>query len=389
MNILYFSAMFEEGMRDTLFDKGKMPHPASNKYHQLLCRGLAENGARVHAYTTLPISKANSTRKYAKWPTVESEHLKKQYISVWNIKGVKHGMNFFKSFFKVLTSKKDTVVIYDALIVASSWGATLGARLRGRKSVALVTDLPEFVSSTKKKTKLAINQKLLAMADGYVFLTRQMDVVVNPKHKPYIVLEGHVDKDMATADHAHFSNEKKTVIYAGGLQKKYGIAALVDAFIAVGKDNEELHIYGDGDYADTIQTIAAEDSRICYFGIRPNAEVVEDELHATLLVNPRTSEGEYTKYSFPSKTMEYMVSGTPVLCAKLPGFPDEYDEYLYYFDETREDGLAVALRQALDRDSRELEAFGQKARSFVLAEKNHVAQAGRIIQFIKNSWSIS
>ena len=40
-----------------------------------------------------------------------------------------------------------------------------------------------------------------------------------------------------------------------------------------------------------------------------------------MLINPRTNEGVYTQYSFPSKTMEYMRAGKPVLCCKLDGIP--------------------------------------------------------------------
>ena len=49
---------------------------------------------------------------------------------------------------------------------------------------------------------------------------------------------------------------------------------------------------------------------------------------ADVLVNPRLNEGEYTKYSFPSKTMEYLSTGRPVVCYKLDGIPDEYDKHL-------------------------------------------------------------
>ena len=60
---------------------------------------------------------------------------------------------------------------------------------------------------------------------------------------------------------------------------------------------------------------------------------------ATLLINPRFSNEEYTKYSFPSKNMEYMASGTPILTTKLPGMPKEYYEYIYLFEEESIEGM--------------------------------------------------
>ena len=64
---------------------------------------------------------------------------------------------------------------------------------------------------------------------------------------------------------------------------------------------------------EKIIACSKKDNRIVFKGMVPNKIVVEDQLKATLLVNPRPSIGEFTRYSFPSKNMEYMVSGTPMV----------------------------------------------------------------------------
>ncbi|MDY0292929.1 MAG: hypothetical protein RBR02_11415, partial [Desulfuromonadaceae bacterium] len=113
----------------------------------------------------------------------------------------------------------------------------------------------------------------------------------------------------------------------------------------------------------------------------PNQEVIDAELDASLLVNPRPTEGEYTKYSFPSKTLEYMVSGTPVLTAELPGIPLEYYDYLWFFEENGS-GLERALRYILSKKNTELEKFGEKSRDFALRYKNNISQAAKTIELI-------
>ena len=143
-----------------------------------------------------------------------------------------------------------------------------------------------------------------------------------------------------------------------------------------------MHIYGDGDYVPELKELLKSNDNIIYHGNCLNQEVVDAELESVLLVNPRPCEGEYTKYSFPSKTLEYMVSGTPVLTAHLAGIPQEYDEYLYYFNDEKEDGLQTAMRAILDKDLSELEGFGEKSRKFVLTEKNNILQAERVLAFL-------
>ncbi len=382
MKILYVSAMFDDKTYAELFTKEKKPMHAANKYHTLLSRGLAACGAEVNTYSALPISRENCDRKFVKVPSKNDDGVLREYVGVLNFPVVRHGMTFMGAFFKSLFSKKGTVVLYDVLNVSLCYGAVLGAKLSGKKCIGIITDLPQFMPIAQKKSFLKLNKKLIALADGYVFLTAEMDKAVNPKNKPHVVLEGHVDAGMATREHKPFSNEKKKVLYAGSLKTIYGIKTLCEAFAACSKENEELHIYGDGDYVPEMRELIKSHANIIYHGNRPNAEVVEDELESTLLVNPRPTEGEYTKFSFPSKTLEYMVSGTPVLSARLQGIPEEYDDYLYYFDDKDPEGLKKSLREILDKPVGEIAERGARSRDFALSNKSNVSQAGRIIDLI-------
>jgi glycosyltransferase involved in cell wall biosynthesis len=382
MRILYVSAMFDDKTYAELFTKEKKPMHAANKYHTLLSRGLAAAGAEVNTYSALPISRENCDRKFVKAPARQDDGVLREYATIINFPMLKHGTMLLGAFFKSLFAKRGTIVLYDVLNVSLCYGSVLGAKLSGKKCIGIITDLPQFMPIAQKKSFLKLNKKLIDLADGYIFLTKEMDKAVNPKHKPHVVLEGHVDANMATREHKPFSDEKKKVLYAGSLRTIYGIKNLCEAFADCSKENEELHIYGDGDYVPEMRELIKSHANIVYHGNRPNTEVVEGELESTLLVNPRPTEGEYTKFSFPSKTLEYMVSGTPVLSARLQGIPEEYDEYLYYFDDKDPDGLKKSLREILDKPTSELAERGARSRSFALNNKSNVSQASRIIDLI-------
>lgn len=383
MRILYVSAMFDDATYAELFTKEKKPMHAANKYHSLLSRGLAKNGALVNTYSSLPISRENCDKKIVKVSTRNDDGIIREYVAVLNFPVVRHLMTFWGAFFKALFSKKGTVVLYDVLNISLCYGAVLGAKLGGKKCIGIITDLPQFMPIAQNERFLKINKKLIDKADGYVFLTKEMHNAVNQKNKPYVVLEGHVDSDMVTKEHAPFSNDQKKVLYAGSLRTIYGIKNLCEAFASCSRENEELHIYGDGDYVPEMRELIKEHSNIIYHGNRPNGEVVEAELDSALLVNPRPTEGEYTKFSFPSKTLEYMASGTPVLSAHLQGIPMEYDEYLYYFDDKDPEGLKKSLREILDKPTDELFDRGACSRGFVLQNKSNISQAQKIIVLIE------
>ncbi len=385
MRILYISVMYDDAWLDSVFDGARKPMPASSKYHTLLCAGFAANGLTVNSYSTLPVTSQNSTRKFLRVPSSIQGNWKRQYPVIINYPGIKHLAVMLQNFWKVLWMPRDTVVIYDYLTRSASLGAVLGARLSGKRKVAVITDMPADQRAISKNDFQSIDEKMLVQADAYILLTRQMNDVINPNHKPFIVMEGHSDRSMEQAVHGVLTEgSPRKVLYAGSLMEIYGIGNLCESFAACRKPGEELHIYGDGDFVPQLRKMQKACPAIIYHGNVPNREVVAQELEATLLVNPRPTEGSYTNYSFPSKTLEYMVSGTPVLSAKLGGIPDEYDDYLYYFDDQSPTGLRDALRSLLDKPLPELQERGRGAREFALREKNNVVQARKIADFLSS-----
>jgi len=255
----------------------------------------------------------------------------------------------------------------------------LASKIFRIKSVGIVTDIPNLLSSNPKKLSVKFNNIILSNFSSYVFLTKQMNNLVNKKNKPYVVIEGQVDINMRYVENKLEEKYlRKVCIYAGMIHEKYGIKTLVEAFRLAAKKDEELHIYGSGDYEEELINVCNKHANIKYFGVVPNDEVVVAELKATLLINPRPTNEEYTKYSFPSKNMEYMVSGTPVLTTRLPGMPDEYRTYVYLIVDETVNGLADTLKNILSKSREELHELGMSAREYVLLKKNNTIQVNQI-----------
>lgn len=205
--------------------------------------------------------------------------------------------------------------------------------------------------------------------DSYVLLTEQMGEIINPRKRPQCVMEGICDGNVVDYNVDREPGEK-ICMYAGSLHKQYGIDKFIEAFRLVNRDDWQLHIYGNGDYTEEIKHICDESNNIRYCGVKTNKEIVLEEQRASLLVNPRPTADEYTKYSFPSKTLEYMASGTPVLMTKLPGMPKEYYPYLYLFEDESLDGYIKQIQVVFDLTDNELVRKGKMAQEFVLNNKN-------------------
>jgi len=146
-----------------------------------------------------------------------------------------------------------------------------------------------------------------------------------------------------------------------------------------------LHIYGSGEMEKEIEEFVKKDGRVFYFGVVPNHEIIDRQIKATILVNPRSSKEEFTLYSFPSKNLEYMVSGTPLITTQLPGIGEEYLNYVYVFEDESIDGISRKLKEILSKSDEDLERFGNRAREFVLKEKNNKIQAERFLKFLADN----
>jgi len=383
MHIIYAVTTCSDNVYKQLFSQVKTkPAFQSQKYHRLLIEGLAKH-AKVDVVANPPVNRSVLSENIVRLPQEEEGGAFYRYIPAIRNPILKAVCVGFGTFFRTLTlGGKDSAVIVDCLNRMTALSAMLAARLRGRQCIGIVTDLPDMLSGSKFSKGLA--NFVIRHCTGYILLTEAMNGYLNKKGKPYVILEGH--SDITMKDRVPSMDKKITpriCFYAGGVSKQYGLANLVDGFRMADPENAQLHIYGPGDYVKELQKIAEEDDRIFYGGMLLNTEIVDREQQATLLVNPRPTNEEYVKYSFPSKTMEYMASGTPVLTTVLPGMPLEYHPYVYLLKDETAEGIANMLTEVLSNSEEDLFRKGCEARRFVLEEKNNVIQAKKILDMLK------
>lgn len=285
----------------------------------------------------------------------------------------------------------------DAIIVYSTYAPFLKASLNCKKNIEItliVADLPQYydlgkTSTIKKIFRKIQNKKIykyITKVNKFVLLTEQMKDVLNVGERNYIVMEGICSIKNEKEVKQYEKNNKKVIFYAGGLLYKFGIIDLLNAFANIEDNDVELWICGKGEAEKEINVAALNDSRIKYYGYCSQKKVSELRNHSDILVNPRKPEGEYTKYSFPSKTMEYMASGKVVVMYKLAGIPKEYFNYAIPIDESKPNPLEFTLKKVLEKSKEERRIMGEKAEEFVRREKNPVIQAKRIIDLIIPNW---
>lgn len=256
-----------------------------------------------------------------------------------------------------------------------------------KKSCLIVPDLPEHMSGNRSwiyRTAKLVDRWIIDFCikkiDSFTLLSPYMIEGLVIENKPWVQVEGLYQSYESKA--VFPKEENKTILYTGGISARYGVFDLVEAFTRIPNDDYILWLCGRCDDMDIMNDYLRKDCRIKYFGRVDKDKVVELQSRATLLVNPRHSGEEFTKYSFPSKTMEYLASGTPTVMCRLPAMPDEYLPHVFIFEDESIDGYTNKMISICSKPAEDLKLFGEEASKFILENKNEVIQAKKVVNIL-------
>lgn len=311
------------------------------------------------------------------------------YVNILSQK--KHLMKAVEKWCRENKDKRVWVFVYSMRLPFLEAARKVKKDIKDAIVVNIVPDLPQYMHSKSSIIRKILDipyQKAMYNAqksmDGFVLYTQSMEEYLPSIQKPMVVIEGLFGgecKDISTTVHAT-SDDVKIVLYAGTLEKKYGVHNLVEGFMQTNMENIELHLYGIGEYVGELGEISAHDKRVQYKGLVTPEEMYNKLCDADLLVNPRPSAPEYTKFSFPSKVFEYMASGTPVLMTRLPGIGEEYYNYVYAIDDESPEGIAKILETVFSVREEERIEFGKRAQEFIYKNKSAKSQIAKLLTFI-------
>ena len=380
----------QELLNENFEELNKTVDIAGNTFYTALLEGLAEHGCSVSAVSRIKTKIQKGKKNYH---GVDYQFM--PYIKQNKIRFLSLAFGGFAQIvkFKARERKKSTngYAVFNILRISSSIGAILACKLLRIPSIGVVTDVPGYRIKQNKNSMIGIlsdqmGKILLNRFDMYVLLSEAMQDVLRLDKKPYTIIEGIYDSSkiaMACHNESKISDNKFKIVYAGSLHYQYGIMNLVEAVQRLSYLDMELNIYGSGEAAKEISKIAQKDKRIIFGGLIPRNQLLVCEKEASLLVNPRPVEDEYVKYSFPSKNMEYMASGTPVLLTNIPSLPSAYKRYVI-LAETNEVSVLSDKIEEVYKNQEKYTELGLCAQKYINDQKNKKKQSLKVIEMVEN-----
>ena len=403
MNIIFLGKFFPRTLLKTIKEDSKGKVGMSNhNFEMSIINGLCQQKEVDLKCITCPGVYSyphNNNRLYTKHESYDYKNSHVDSAGFCNLWGIKEKCAA-RSCVQLLTDAANSFSGDEVHIIVNTPDIRLfdAIRMAEKKTnkhftkTVIIPDIPSLITSMNKQNIIKAyflrkrNSKVMeyaANSDGVVLLTEaMMDFISKPvKH---IVMEGIVDVDTMSKSDVVSTTDKKVILYTGTLRKMFGVMNLVEAFEFVKDKDAELWICGSGDSTEVIEKAAKIDPRIKFWGLVDSNTALEMQHKATILVNPRTSEGEYTKYSFPSKTMEYLLAGRSVIINRLPGIPKEYYDYVYTPKDESVKAFAECISYVLNLDQDIREKRSRAGQQFVVEQKNSRVQVERIIKMIQS-----
>ena len=294
--------------------KSEAVSPAANQWQLDLIQGLIENGVKVSVLSYLPEQAWPKGRLFVQNKQFINPNCSFTYVDYVNIPFFRFSIlqyKFVKGLISMCTSdenKPDFLITYNATEANCAVGHYFQRKFDG-KWISIIAD---GYSEGKPDSEVFLSY-------GY-FLKSQISKKLHLDGAPPTFQGENV-----------LLKTKKIIIYSGSLDIWTGIEHFVKQFTELNFPEFELHIYGKGQNKE-IKRIADSNQNISLKGFVSIVELSNASKKAFAFVNPRPTHLPGVENNFPSKILQYISFGKPILSTKTKGISPLYDELLNYYD---------------------------------------------------------
>jgi len=336
-------------------------------YVDLLAKGLAQRGNRIHIITT-------SVSRHDKTQTIHQGAITTHFIK--NTRPGSYRKNFFgkayEKFLEINSSDKIDIVhgqSASALSFAGKLDIPVVTTLFGvgycetpyRKLIFPHLEFSQKLKHLWKLPKIAVSinlmRKTALKSDKTIFISRFAEREMLrispsfPKHKMAVIPCGieTVNFDLKTKDSlkTQLGLKKPVVLSAGRIEFQKGFHLLLMAWRKICRQDAQLIIIGEGSYLNRLKKLADKlgISNCTFMGKLPHDEFLKYFGAADVFVYP-----ELTQPAFGLVSAQAMAHGTPVIGSDHGAIPEVIADAGLVFKPGSVDDLADKLRYYLDHE---------------------------------------
>ena len=356
--------------------------PAANRWQCGFINALQDHGINVAVLGHVPESL---------WPMgrfriiAESGHsapgINGALLSYWNIPFWRtHDLcrRYTKAFRSLCRTEghPSVVISYND----SPWNAAVGLYAQEQLGIPWICMVADGPGSSPEYVK---HEALINRAAGRVFLPwgRYRDCQCAPKlHLDGGVTELRVDPDNLPVSQP---GSKFVVLFTGSMTHWAGVNFLLQSFQLIRNRQVELWLCGPGSNLYVERAVRA-DPRIKFLGLIDEQRLQQISHRADVFINPRLSSVSGNRFNFPSKVLEYLSYGKPVISTWTEGLNPDYADILIVLKSETTGCLAETIEKVLSWDETERRENARKIFVYLDTYKRWSIQTEKFSRWLVN-----
>ena len=259
-------------------------------------------------------------------------------------------------------------------------------RMLGMEFVPFVGDIyvpGEVVSDGwMRRLEFALQTRLIAKADGLLVCNKAIVDDFAPGRR-HLVLEGGVLESVVRSFSPRISDQGGFhVVFAGQLSELNGVRLLLEALPLCSAPGLRVSVLGGGALEKEVREYAAKDTRLSFEGRVTHQRVLDAYRSADLLVNLRSTQFVTHRYVFPSKVVECLATGVPLLSTRTGHVEEEFGAFVFLLEEESARALARAIEFVASLPHESRRNIGRCAQEYVLRNKTWEAHLERLSAYL-------
>lgn len=286
-------------------------------------------------------------------------------------------------------AKRRIVISYN-LNAPPAWPLLLACRLTKSEYMPFIMDIyvpgEAVANNWMRRLEFDNQKKIIPRVDGLLVANKAIVEDFARGHNSLLMDGGVPENFLAT-----FRNpiEKGIrpfhVVYAGRLCPLKGVDLLLDAISEVKDSNIRFTITGTGPMHDRVKKAAMMDPRITYTGLIPRRDLMDVYKSADLVLNLQRTDNQTHRYVFPSKVVECLATGVPLLTTRTGHAESEFGPFAILLEDETPQGLATRILEIMSWTEKRRFEIGCSAQDYISKNRTWESNIVRLEAYLETT----
>lgn len=364
-----------------------------NLLSALVAEGVPVSG--VYSYFPVPSFPKSRRLFFTRGQERTTSGLIVRYLPFLNFGPLKTATLGVSSFFAVLwwglaqgRRAHKTVMAYN-LNAPPAWPMQLACRIVKAAFVPFVGDIyvPGEVVSDSLLNRLQYRSQVRAAKSLDRLIAANSAIIEDfaPIARPLLIEGGVTEEFLETFSEVPFRRETTTVLFAGQLSSLNGVPLFLDAIRLLPDPMLRFVFAGRGEHEAAVREFSKSDPRFTCLGLVSHDEVLRLYRQADILVSLRRTDNKTNRYVFPSKTIECIATGRPLLTTRTGHMESVFGGVVVLLDDETPHSVATKISDIASWSDEQRARHYAKSRELIANERTWRRNAAKIKDFLQEA----